>query len=368
MNTSFSGSGPQEPNGSSGFHGSSGSPEPADSGRHPDASAPTADLFDRYLAGDASLEEIAEVKQWLANFPDHSEAVLSLRTMWAGQQVPSWYAQERWQAIAENLPDRVDAVLPSRSGSIWSHIKQTHAFIAIASAFILAAVGIAGWQITARSTTIAGIQSTQASLYSTPNGERATITLPDGSRVTLNVGSRLEVPSTFGAGTRTVRLSGEAVFHVAHAQGTPFVVVAGPSTTRVLGTRFLVRHYATDSSAIILVESGRVAVGETVLGAQQQASISTSRMVTMHPLESERLRFVDGVLEFDGASLVAIIPDLNRWYNADIRLGDQELASRIVVGGFPSGSLTDLVSALEWAFNVRVVRNGQILTLYSGTE
>ncbi len=366
-------------------------PGPSGSDRHSDAPVPTVDLFDRYLAGDASSQEIAEVQQWLANFSDHRKAISSLRTMWAGQPAPSWNAQARWQEIAVSLAERSDhsnhathinradrinrgirapslgigdVILPGRSSSAWSRVWGTRRFMAIASAVILAAVGITGWQLTVRSTT-PGIELTQMSSYTTPNGGRATITLPDGSRVTLNAGSRLEVPATFGVATRTVRLAGEAVFDVEHAQGTPFVVLAGASTTRVLGTRFLVRHYATDSSATISVQSGRVAVGTTVLAEQQQVSVSAAHVVTMHPMQSERFGFADGILQFNGASLAEIIPDLNRWYNADIQLGDQELASRIVVGGFPAGSVTDLVSMLEWTFNVRVVRTGRTLTLYS---
>lgn len=337
---------------------------------------PTADLFDRYLAGDASLEEIAQVQQWLANFSDHQEAVVALRTMRSHQQAASWNAQARWQAVSANLADQANAqklsltsgavALPGRN-TVWQRFRGTREFMAMAAAVILAIVGITSWQLNAR-TNPRDTESTIMSTYTTANGERATIKLPDGSRVTLNVGSRLEVPANFGDATRTVQLDGEAVFDVEQAVGTPFVVLAGPSAIRVLGTRFLVRHYTADSSATISVQSGRVAVGETVLDAQQQATVSASRLVTMTAMEPERFSFIDGFLQFDGATLATIIPDLNRWYDADIRLGDEQLRSRIVVGGFPSGSVTDLVAALEWTFNVRVTRNGRTLTLYSEAQ
>jgi ferric-dicitrate binding protein FerR (iron transport regulator) len=71
------------------------------------------------------------------------------------------------------------------------------------------------------------------------------------------------------------------------------------------------------------------------------------------------------MLTLDKVPLIEAIPDLNRWYNADIRLGDPALAGRKIIGGFKLGSLTDLAAILELTFDVRVVRDANTLTLYS---
>jgi ferric-dicitrate binding protein FerR (iron transport regulator) len=188
--------------------------------------------------------------------------------------------------------------------------------------------------------------------------------LPDGSRVILNVASRLEVPMDYERGNRTLRLHGEALFTVAHLSGAPFTVIAGPSVTRVLGTSFVVRRYTTDTAATVAVREGKVAVQSAVLGAAQQIVVSEHHVGQIKPADSAQFSFAMGVLTLDNVSLLKAIPELNRWYDAEIRLGDPVLANRRVVGGFTAGSLTDLSVILEHTFNVRVVREGRVLTLY----
>jgi transmembrane sensor len=201
--------------------------------------------------------------------------------------------------------------------------------------------------------------------YITANGQRATVTLPDGSVVTLNVGSQLELPAAFHRRERTVRLSGEAFFTVTHNTGAPFTVLAGPAVTRVLGTSFVVRHYTTDTVARVMVRDGKVAVGSTVLTAMQEA-VATAHGVSGPQLSDlSRMSFTSGVLTLTDMRLPEAIVELNRWYNANIQIGDSTLFERGIGGTFASGSLDDLAANLEWTFNLRVVRTGRTLTLYA---
>ncbi len=206
--------------------------------------------------------------------------------------------------------------------------------------------------------------NSQASIYTTGNGERASITLPDGSRVTLHVASRLEIPADYAYGNRTVRLDGAAMFLVTHNVGTPFTVVAGPSTTRVLGTSFLVRHYATDTAATVAVRDGRVSVGSVILAASQQATVTMENAPRVTKANPEQFNFARGVLTLNGVPLRDAVPDLRRWYDADIRIGDPSLDVRRLTAEFTSGSIAELAEILEMALDIRVVRTGRILTLY----
>jgi len=170
---------------------------------------------------------------------------------------------------------------------------------------------------------------------------------------------------------RAVRLTGEAFFTVAHTDGTPFTVVSGSQETRVLGTSFLVRHYADETRAIVAVRDGRVAVHATegkrataVLGAQQQTVVSATGSPVVTAADPTQFSFVNGVLEFNNVSLRDAIPSLDRWYDVSIVLADPALGGRLIMGGFRSGSITDLVGTLELLFDVRAVRDGNTVTLY----
>jgi transmembrane sensor len=90
------------------------------------------------------------------------------------------------------------------------------------------------------------------------------IKLPDGSRVTLQPGSRLSYSGTLQAFTvdsvRAVYLVGEAFFDVVRNPARPFVVNANETVTRVLGTSFRVKAGAEAGQVTVEVKTGRVAV------------------------------------------------------------------------------------------------------------
>jgi len=58
------------------------------------------------------------------------------------------------------------------------------------------------------------------------NGNRQSITLPDGSVVTLNAGAELKYPRGFTNEKRQVFLSGEAFFDIVKNPNKPFVIIA----------------------------------------------------------------------------------------------------------------------------------------------
>jgi len=199
-------------------------------------------------------------------------------------------------------------------------------------------------------------------------GQRATIALPDGSRVMLNVASRLDVPSDFAAGNHVLHLDGEASFAVAHHDGAPLTVVSGDITTQVLGTTFVIRHYASDGSTTVAVRDGRVSVRSTlqpiVLTAEQQVRIDGSGSAQIGPMDAQLFAFETGVLSITKTTLRDVIPELNRWYDAEVRLGDPALGGLVLTSRLGAGSVAELTTMLELTFGVRVVRDGRVLTVY----
>ncbi len=330
-----------------------------------------------YIANALPPEEILSVERWIEAHPERHEllrymlqARLDLRKEPESEelQLPA-----RVDAISKSIAAAITQRSPAAPklaptltntdakprGSRYPSKRAWYALSACVCGFVLL---LASWRKGDGSISIGTTRHSFA--YTTANAERATITLPDGSTVLLNVASRLEVPVDYDRGNRTLRLEGEAFFTVSHHQGRPFTVIAGPSTTRVLGTSFLVRHYVTDTAATVAVRDGRVMVQSQVLAATQQVTVSTNGSSSVRAASANRFSFVSGVLVFSGMQLYEAIPQLNRWYDADIRLSDSTLAVRTIVGGFKAGSLTDLSAILEMMFTVRVVRDGRVLTLY----
>jgi ferric-dicitrate binding protein FerR (iron transport regulator) len=161
-----------------------------------------------------------------------------------------------------------------------------------------------------------------------------------------------------------VHLDGEGLFTVVHQNHTPFTVTAGSSTTRVLGTTFAVRHYATDTTTRIAVRDGKVAVDSTIISAAQQLTMSSSGGGRLQAADPTVFAFATGKLVLERMFLKAAVPELDRWYNADIRFADSTIGHSQIEGSFLGGSPADLREQLSWSLGFRVVRDGRVLTIY----
>jgi len=231
---------------------------------------------------------------------------------------------------------------------------------ALSGAVVAVLIAVAGWRLG----NVVPRAPQSVFIYSTANGERANITLPDDGTVALDVASRLEIPTNYAAGNHIVSLRGAALFTVPHHEKAPLTVVAGLTRARVLGTSFLVRDYATDTSVTVAVSAGKVAVGTTVLTAHQSVEIGRAGVPLVRPADPSLFTFATGVLMLPDMPLPRAIGELDRWYDTDIRLGTPALATQRIMGRFAAGSLADLTAILEITFDVRVVRDGRVLTLY----
>jgi ferric-dicitrate binding protein FerR (iron transport regulator) len=94
---------------------------------------------------------------------------------------------------------------------------------------------------------------------STKEGDKASITLPDGSKVWLNGDSKITYED-FRNKTREVYLSGEAFFDVAKDKTKPFIIHTRTISLKVLGTAFNVRSYDNEKETETALVHGSVEV------------------------------------------------------------------------------------------------------------
>lgn len=105
--------------------------------------------------------------------------------------------------------------------------------------------------------------------------------LKDSSIVTLFPQSRLRVSEAFGEKKREVWLTGEAFFEVARNAGKPFFVYTGEVVTKVLGTSFRVRAFASDARVSVAVSTGKVTVFKQ--SAEQQPGHALKDEIILTP-------------------------------------------------------------------------------------
>src|SRR5262245_42226896 len=145
-------------------------------------------LIDRYLAGEATPDEIATIQVQRRAHPAWAAALDALAAEFARQPTRRWNVDAAWSRLQPRIGNgRVP---------IASHVKVTTTRRSprtpwlIAAAVILA-VGSTTWRVATRGDGTTVDTTKLAHEIVTPNGARNTLTLADGSRVTLNAGSRL---------------------------------------------------------------------------------------------------------------------------------------------------------------------------------
>lgn len=107
-------------------------------------------------------------------------------------------------------------------------------------------------------------QSAKALAYNTittPKGGEYQVNLPDGTKVWLNAASSIKFPTTFvNAGNRKVELKGEAYFEVAKSKDQPFLVSTSRQEIVVLGTHFNINAYEDESETMTTLLEGSLRV------------------------------------------------------------------------------------------------------------
>lgn len=106
-----------------------------------------------------------------------------------------------------------------------------------------------------------------------------TISLSDGSSITLQPGSKLSYPEAFDRDKREVILSGEGFFDIARDSQRPFQVYANEIVTRVLGTSFHIRAYEQDADIRVKVVTGKVSVLTTKALTRTHGSIPAEGLI-----------------------------------------------------------------------------------------
>ncbi len=301
---------------------------------------------------------------WLRRDPRHRRAFDELSLVW-----------EALDGLAEAKRDEKIATFTAKSRRFM--VRGPGRWWAAAAAVALAtAAAVIGLQHGSESQTLA-----------TAVGQQRSVTLADGSIVTLNTNTIVE--TDLRRHSREIYLrKGEAHFQVAHDRSRPFLVHAGDAVVRAVGTQFDVR-LTSDQHVDVVVDEGRVEVDpaqlpvdpaypaaankrhlavtrmQTLAAGQQLSSHSGDYAVT--PVTTQELASVlawrEGAIVFDGEPLSQAIAEIERYTDARIIVSDPQTADMRVGGRFRTGDLQEFFDALQTALPVLVRRNGSGVVL-----
>jgi len=328
-------------------------------------------LLDRYLAGEASPAEQTEVHAKTKADPAWAEALAMLRSDFSARPRDTWNVDSAWSRTRPRLAEQATRLPAERTPARPTPVYATTWF-RIAAAVLVVAGTLTTWRLASNQTDRQPDAVATMNDIVTPNGTRQTITLGDGSRVTLNAGSRLRWGTDFGNRTRDVYLDGEAYFAVSHDRTRPFRVHTRNAVAHDLGTRFTVRAYPELPHVEVVVAEGAVslrqdrpAADSAILGVGQLGRLGESGSPIIESnIPMERwTAWTGGALVLEGLTLAEAVPQLERWYDATIRVADSRLAQRRVAARFHDETLSQMLDALTLALGARWEQSGRTITL-----
>jgi transmembrane sensor len=279
----------------------------------------------------------------------------------------AWRTDDEWNRLRERISAAKDVAAAPRSP-----FRRPIVWAAAAATLVIAAA--LGSRASHREPALAAAIEQVAT---TGVGERLTVHLDDSSRVTL--GPRSTLRYAVSGVRREVRLDGIADFTVSHDATRPFVVRAKNAVVVDVGTEFVVRAYAADSTVEVAVTSGIVALSGTAtpsieLRAGDAGRVTADGTPALAPAlaaaSSTRsmAAWMDGRLVFDDAPLSIVVAELSQWFDVEIRVTDARLARRRVSAVYSQPSLAGALNALTATLGARYERAGRVITIAPGTR
>lgn len=165
-----------------------------------------------------------------------------------------------------------------------------------------------------------------------PAGQRACLTLEDGTQVWLNAKSTLTYPSRFSEKERRVTLIGEAFLTVKKDARKPFIVSSQGVDIEVLGTTFNVSAYPETGFVQTSLLDGSVRIypqanpSEQIILCPNEEACYKNGKLTVSPLDnSGQFSWKEGVYSFDNEPFEQIIKKLQLYYDVKIVVKDHSI-------------------------------------------
>ena len=369
----------------------------------PNAESEPADQWDaiaRFLAGESSAAQAAQLRQWLIEYPDYADTVAALDAMLPAAShgmldtsatftdpvtlVSTVEVERALRSVHALIKTSAPTLQLSKSAAQIAIPPRTlHNRTAAQLAISATTSGkrFGGWQIAgiAAAAAVLGVfgfnqwrsprvpASTVAVTYESKVGVQDSILLPDSSRVVLAPGSRLIVAANYGQTARSVELQGDGQFTVKHDAKRPFSVHVGTALITDLGTIFLVKSSA-ESGVKVSVMEGSVSLGsaspdasgqplELKAGDRGQLPVTGNPIAQLGAVTPDEGAWLTGKLKYVDASLSEVQADLRRWYGVELVVSDSVLARQTItadaLASEPVEKLLDKIAIMKGATAVR---------------
>lgn len=326
------------------------------------------DLMVGYFSDNLSAEEVAELVLWRDANEANSRLFRQLHTIW--MSIPNMEQLAKYDKVLayKKFMDCVHAHQRQRRHRRVMYMMRY-------AAILLVTVGVFSYLFYIKGQDMVESRFADISVEA-PLGSTTRMTLPDGTQVWLNAGSRITYSQGFGVRERNVKLVGEGYFEVAHNENLPFHVNSSALKLRVLGTKFDFRDYPDDPNAMVTLVEGRVALDSHTDSANREYQLQpnecavfekgSKNMTIQSSVAQTSRQWTRGVLMFHDTTLREIALTLSRSYHQRIVIADRQLATLNFYATFnrDEQSLTQILDALSATGRIRYKLQGKTYIIY----
>ncbi len=355
-------------------------------------------LISLQLSGEATPAEVKELEFLVENDPALFQRLENIKKVWdqLGRR-STGRAEQSFEKHLDRLNDKVfdsNVLLPVSSdvqklAPVRSLLQKKHFRLlwGAAAASILLFWFLLRTNDDNRTIPISNTVSTKV-------GDKASINLPDGSKVWLNGDSKITYSENFGNKTREVFLSGEAFFDVAKDKTKPFIIHTRTINLKVLGTAFNVRSYDNEKETETALVHGSVEVtlrnrpdqkiflkpGEKLLvknipvdsllkdkklKPEEETPIAVLTSMHYYGTDSSSVEtsWTKNQLVFTDEPLDKIALNLERWFNVQVTIANESLKKQKYTATIEEDDkLEDFLEALKLVEKLRYsVRNKEVV-------
>lgn len=331
----------------------------------------------RYLAGEMSAREKADFMSWVEEAPEHQRFFEEMIAVWGAveeQPMPDFGVNMDvvWDKIdthtAVETPAKIVQLSPKEASKKVVPLWRKNIFRLAVAASMLLAVGLF-----VQHYFNPAVNAYATVTYQTGEEEQQTVELSDGSQVVLNENTRLTFdPSDL---KRAATLMGEAFFDIKRDENRPFEIVSGDTKTTILGTSFNVRAYPDEATVEVNVTSGKVAFAEVktatrpVLlepGATGIFDKQADKVVKSEVISTNANAWKTKQLNFNDETMRQVIPTLERYFEIDLALSDQQINQCSLNGEFKQPELDEILQIIAFTLNVEVEKRDDGSYVLSG--
>ena len=314
-------------------------------------------LLHKQLTGEISPAEQKTLNEWLGQSVENQGFADDLRIAWEKSEGFEKTFQPDLDAAFRQLQVRIQAAPASSPLRVLTFRRQ---LLRVAAAAAVLIFGLWGYQ------QFSGSVAAPESLVVSSSAGNSEVLLPDGTRVWLRKGARMEYPAAFAGRERTVRLQGEAYFEVASDSSKVFRVLMEDQKggVEVLGTAFNVCQNA--EATTVMVRSGKVrfypdeAGKSVILAAGEKAVLNkTKRQLTTETVVTfNELSWQTGGLEFVRTPMRQVISDLETYYGVQITLTNTNLQYCKHTAPLTNQPLEKVLESLSLTYQMQVKQTG----------